>query len=1373
MCGSCHLRWHTSCAKVSVSQSRQLPIWHCPTCLGRAPTAKATTPKLPTIPECGIPEGLANLKSRTKLVARIPKGVRPVVADALCSALEEALKHPTSQAWWSFLSFSFHALRAPSAHGPKITAAACIRQQLVGSDGPVSQGAPLSDAPLPAESTHDATARRVRGKCADGDIRAALRILTSDDTFAEPGEEVIAALRSKHPPAPDDENMPSPPSSGDPAPLTVTAEQVEAAIVAMPTGSSGGLDGIRPIHLRQLVSREAAESGRRLLTALTALTNTFLAGQLPECGRDALYGASLCALRKKSGGLRPIAVGSVYRRLAARIGARHMSSLLGAELRPVQLGVGTRLGCEAAVHATRRFIEANSGTDAPQVLVKVDVSNAFNTVRRDVFLNRIRERCPEIFPLAYQGYSAPTPLYIGNRTITSSTGVQQGDPLGPAAFSLAIDQCARAMTSPLNIWYLDDATLAGPAETVATDLLTLRSSLSSVGLSLNASKCEVAFLGSPTSPLHGPALDAITNTLTDIRETQLPDLTLLGAPLTDGGLTVAVGTASATVERLCSRLRHLDSHTAIFFLAHYVSAPRLSYLLRSAPVYKEPHTLNCVDEVVRGTLEAVSNVSLSDVSWEQATLPIRLGGLGVRSVERLALPCYIASSHASLPLTRSICPYLSDSTLPHTLLSAIHLFAERTGLNDQQLPSGDSSGCQRSWDTLSATVSRDHLLSQANHVHRARLLAASQPHTAAWIQAAPVPSLGLHLDDEVVRVAVALRLGAPICEPHRCYHCDHPVDQLGHHGLSCIKSAGRLPRHSLLNDVVRRSLASAGFPAILEPVGLDRGDGKRPDGLTVFPFQDGKCLTWDATCADTFAETVVIESALEPGAAARLAEARKQKRYASLTDRYSFVPVAVETTGVLGPAAATLVQDLGRRISARTGERRETAWLRQRLSMAVVRGNAASVLATAQQPTRVPQRHQAPAAAVPKPAPHNTSTPPSAPALPTARQSPTAPTPADARPPLQPATAGHRGLANLGNTCYMNAVLQALFLSDEFCSTVLRSLPQQRCPLLRRLQRCFAFLAMSRRPFISLATLDLAPQLPAFERGRQHDGDEYLNALLTSLHEEELGASETSTQSSHDPSASLVRRFFGGQTEVRYTCRACGFTSIRHDEGITSLHLAVPESSLQSRQQVQVADLVDAHLLTEPLTGDRQYRCEPCGKLCDAGRQLHFVTLPRQLIVTLVRFAYNRTTGMRRKILTSIDLSERLQVQTTEDGVATFRLYAVLIHSGRSPDAGHYYCVARHSGQPSGSWLRLDDAKVAPLPAEASAAILRGGPTHNRERSAQLDTPYTLLYQLDCGGAETTAPATPPPRDFPKTLLNEVDADNEKFLRLADGEGTT
>ena len=257
----------------------------------------------------------------------------------------------------------------------------------------------------------------------------------------------------------------------------------------------------------------------------------------------------------------------------------------------------------------------------------------------------------------------------------------------------------------------------------------------------------------------------------------------------------------------------------------------------------------------------------------------------------------------------------------------------------------EAAARQRSWDELACQTELNNLLSSANQVHSARLLAAASPHTGAWLQALPSPNLGLLLDEETVRVNVALRLGAPICEPHKC-RCGRLVGSLGHHGLACRLNEGRQPRHYALNDIVKRSLKAAGVPSWLEPVGLDRGDGKRPDGLTVFPFTEGKCLTWDATCVDTFCKTAINDSALTPGTAANKAEDRKRKVYNSLQDRYRFEPLAIETTGVYGKSSSKFVSELGRRITGSTGEKRETHWLRQRLSVAVARGNAASILAT-------------------------------------------------------------------------------------------------------------------------------------------------------------------------------------------------------------------------------------------------------------------------------------------------------------------------------------------------------------------------------------------------------------------------------------------
>ena len=281
---------------------------------------------------------------------------------------------------------------------------------------------------------------------------------------------------------------------------------------------------------------------------------------------------------------------------------------------------------------------------------------------------------------------------------------------------------------------------------------------------------------------------------------------------------------------------------------------------------------------------------------------------------------------------------------PEPLTAAIEVFRGR--YPSANPPDGDALGRQRSWDDLACDARFSELLEPANQIHRARLLAAKEPFTAAWLNAIPLPSLGLKFDAATVRVAVAMHVGATICEPHACRGCGRKVDSLGHHGLSCRYSTGLLPRHANLNDVVKRGLAAAGVPSWLEPVGLDRVDGRRPDGVTVFPYSRGKCLTWDATCADTYAPSSVVDSAVAPGSAASAAEVRKREHYRNITDRYLLEPVSVETTGILGPSTIDFLRRLGKQVSGATGDKRETSWLMERISLAVVRGNAASILAT-------------------------------------------------------------------------------------------------------------------------------------------------------------------------------------------------------------------------------------------------------------------------------------------------------------------------------------------------------------------------------------------------------------------------------------------
>ena len=138
------------------------------------------------------------------------------------------------------------------------------------------------------------------------------------------------------------------------------------------------------------------------------------------------------------------------------------------------------------------------------------------------------------------------------------------------------------------------------------------------------------------------------------------------------------------------------------------------------------------------------------------------------------------------------------------------------------------------------------------------------------------------------------------CRPHTCQHCDVEVDQLGLH-VSCKKSEGRHYCHSAMNDILHRAMTSAQIPSRLEPSGLVHSDGKRPDGVTLVPWKNGKSLIWDATCPDTLARSYRAAATSSTGAVAAGAETRKLTKYDSLAPSHTIVPVAIESLGVIGP----------------------------------------------------------------------------------------------------------------------------------------------------------------------------------------------------------------------------------------------------------------------------------------------------------------------------------------------------------------------------------------------------------------------------------------------------------------------------------------
>ena len=196
---------------------------------------------------------------------------------------------------------------------------------------------------------------------------------------------------------------------------------------------------------------------------LRDVVNLLASGKVAVSVSKFLAGGSLTALDKnKPDGLpdiRPIAMGEALRRLVGKCLCAVTKEKASEYFAPLQMGVACPSGAEKIIHGLRHCVEGH-WMDEDFAAMKIDMRNAF-LVSRQALLDECSAHFPELLPWALWCYGQHPTLWHPMGIISSETGVQQGDPLGPMFFCLVLHKLVTAITTIMSVpvCYSTDGTL--------------------------------------------------------------------------------------------------------------------------------------------------------------------------------------------------------------------------------------------------------------------------------------------------------------------------------------------------------------------------------------------------------------------------------------------------------------------------------------------------------------------------------------------------------------------------------------------------------------------------------------------------------------------------------------------------------------------------------------------------------------------------------------------------------------------------------------------------------------------------------------------------------------------------------------------------
>ena len=826
---------------------------------------------------CSLIDALPSLDSilrlRTPTLHHVPKGARDLWASLLGEVLGSIISSPSDVFSWCRLFMLAKCILANPPQGGRShwrDTLKLVRSRIqrwkegdihelwseVVSRNRSSARLQGKSKCVSSESMRRSNASRARRAVEDGQYRKAIQSLTSVG-LAQASADIANEMLAKHPQA----NPPHLPPDPVPPPVQISERVVVKALRSFPSGTAPGPSGLRANHLKEAVFCPSPDRANFALRSLTSVVSFLCTGKSPPDVTPHLCGASLFACKKKDGGFRPIAVGEVLRRLTSKCISRAVHAEASSILSPLQVGVGIPNGCEAIIHAVVNLHEDTSIPPESRFTLLVDF---FNLVDRKAMFQEVRARIPSMAAWIECCYGSQPILRLGDHSILSCCGVQQGDPLGPLGFALALHPIIETIKEEvpgllINAWYLDDGTLSGSLSDLSRALAIIESEGPSRGLFLNRAK----------SLLHSVSDTPVVNNplLVDIPITT-GGFDLLGSPVGSAAhCEASVLKRVNKVQEILTRLSDLqDSQMETTLLRSCLALPKVAHVLRTCPPGFVKDALVAYDEGIRDALSDIAGSPLSDWAWLKASLPSSFGGLNIRRASLHAPAAYIGSLHQTTPLVSEILGHFPKA--PINLSSAISALA---------LAAGRPEWCssleidvplhQRHLSHAIDEASYSALLAQAPDARsRALALSSSIRHAGDWFNVIPSSALGLHLQDREFRLCLQYWLGLRMSEEGaRCRICHAVAEPFGDHQVGCGGNGDRIHRHDSIRDAVFSAAQSAALAPRREVPSLIPDTRSRPADIFLPNWKRGRPAALDVTVISTLQQLTIHGAASMQG----------------------------------------------------------------------------------------------------------------------------------------------------------------------------------------------------------------------------------------------------------------------------------------------------------------------------------------------------------------------------------------------------------------------------------------------------------------------------------------------------------------------------